>query len=335
MAKILITGGAGFIGSNMAEHFVKNNWEVVVFDNFSRSGVGSNAYEIEKLGVQCVWGDVRNKEDLLGLEDFNAIINLAANPGIPWSIENPLYDAKTNLLGALNIFELARECGACVIQASTNKVYSDEINDIKIIKRPTRYEYPEQYSFGINETFPVDGRGRPHSPYGCSKLAADIYAQEYNTTFNVPTVCCRMSAIYGPRQMGVSEQGWVVWFMNAKKKKLPLEIFGDGFQVRDLLYIDDLCRLYYELVTNINSYRGQVFNVGGGYKNTLSLVELIDWLELKDGIEIPVEFKDWRVADHKVYISDIRKVMAVTGWQPEVNVEQGLDKTWGWICGKL
>lgn len=331
MAKILITGGSGFIGSNMSEYFFQREWDVYAFDNFSRKGVEDNAKEIANMGVTVIRGDVRNKEDFMRLPKVDAVINLAANPGIPWSIENPIYDANTNLMGALNVLEFTRQCGACMIQASTNKVYSDQLNDIKLIKRATRYDYPENYSFGINEAYPVDGLGRPHSPYGCSKLGADIYSQEYNTTFNVPTVNCRMSAIYGPRQMGVSEQGWVVWFMYAKKHDLPLEIFGDGLQVRDLLYIKDLCRLYYEIITNMNKYRGQVFNVGGGYKNTISLIEMIDWLELRDGKEMTLQYKDWRVADHKSYISDIRKVEAVTGWTPEYSVEAGLTKTWEWI----
>ena len=331
MNKILITGGAGFIGSNMAEFFYKQGWEVYAFDNFSRRGVEDNAYVIEELGVHVIRGDVRNKEDFMRLPKVDAVINLAANPGIPWSIENPVYDLNTNLVGAVNVLEFARACGACVIQASTNKVYSDAVNDIPLVKNETRYEYEEGNKFGIAETFPVDGLGRPHSPYGCSKLSADIYTQEYNTTFNVPTVCCRMSAIYGPRQMGVSEQGWVVWFMYAKKHGLPLEIFGDGLQVRDLLYVEDLCRLYFELISNIDKYRGQVFNVGGGYKNTISLLEMIAWLDKRGYKKLELTFKDWRVADHKVYISDIQKVMDITGWKPQFSVEDGLNKTWEWI----
>jgi CDP-paratose 2-epimerase len=140
-----------------------------------------------------------------------------------------------------------------------------------------------------------------------------------------------MSAIYGPRQMGVSEQGWVVWFMYAKKHGLPLEIFGDGLQVRDLLYVEDLCRLYFELISNIDKYRGQVFNVGGGYKNTISLLEMIAWLDKRGYKKLELTFKDWRVADHKVYISDIQKVMDITGWKPQFSVEDGLNKTWEWI----
>jgi CDP-paratose 2-epimerase len=332
MEKVLITGGAGFIGSNMAEYFIKHGWQVTVFDNFSRIGVEKNADIVSELGAIVVRGDIRNAEDFLRLnDDYDAIINLAANPGIPWSIQNPIYDAHTNLMGALNVFEYARERGGCVIQASTNKVYSDEINEIRMIKGKTRYSFPKMYEKGISEAFPVDGLGKPHSPYGCSKLAADIYAQEYNTTYDVPTVCCRMSAIYGPRQMGVSEQGWVVWFMNAKKNNLPLEIFGDGLQVRDLLYIDDLCRLYFMLATNINKFRGQVYNIGGGPQHTISLLEMIKWLDSKGGQNLKLNFEDWRVADHKVYISDITKISA--HWSPKVGVEEGLEKTWRWVNG--
>lgn len=330
MAKILVTGGVGFIGSNMCEYFIKRDWEVYALDNFSRKGVVENAKIISAMGVKIITGDIRKK---IYAPKVDAIINLAANPGIPWSITDPIYDATTNIMGALNVFEFARKCGACVIQASTNKVYSDKINDIQLTlnKDETRYQYPLEYHFGIPETFPVDGLGRPHSPYGCSKLAADIYAQEYNTTFDVPTVVCRMSAIYGPRQMGVSEQGWVTWFMKAKKDNLPVTIFGDGLQVRDLLYIDDLCELYYKLIGNMTLYRGQVFNVGGGVHNKISLIEMISWLEKRVGKKMVIKFDDWRVADHKIYISNISKVCAETGWSPQTNVEKGLEKTWKWV----
>ncbi|MBC8484709.1 MAG: NAD-dependent epimerase/dehydratase family protein, partial [Bacteroidetes bacterium] len=273
----------------------------------------------------------RYLKDFKGLPNVDAVINLAANPGIPWSIENPIYDASTNLMGALNVLEFARNCGACVIHASTNKVYSNEINSILFKRCGNRYELSKIYANGINERFPVDGAGEPHSPYGCSKLAADIYAQEYNTTYNVPTVVCRMSAIYGPRQMSVSEQGWVVWFMYCKKYNIPLEIFGDGLQVRDLLYIDDLCRLYYLLITDMSKYRGGVFNIGGGPHNTLSVLELINWLNRKGGSKLELTYKDWRIADHKVYVSDIRKVRDTVGWFPITGVEEGLQKTWEWV----
>lgn len=329
--KILITGGAGFIGSNMSEFFFMRDWEVFAFDNLSRKGVEENFAGLEQMGINVIRGDIRNTEDFLRIPKVDAIINLAANPGIPWSIENPIYDAKTNLMGALNVLEFARKCGACLVQASTNKVYSDQINEIWLKKLKTRYEYPKDFVLGIPETFPVDGLGRPHSPYGCSKLAADIYTQEYNTTFNVPTMICRMSAIYGPRQMGVSEQGWVVHFMNVKKRNEVLDIYGDGLQVRDLLYIHDLCRLYYELITNYEIHRGGVFNVGGGVQNTISLVEMIEWLDAKGGEKLKYNFHDWRVADHKVYISDISKVVKATGWTPQISVEEGLNRTWEWI----
>lgn len=331
MAVMLITGGCGFIGSNMAEYFFKHGWQVIALDNFIREGVIKNANIIKKLGCKVVEGDIRNVDDLKMLPKVDAIINLAANPGIPWSIKDPIYDASTNIMGALNVFEFARVNDACVIQASTNKVYSDEINIIPLKQAGTRYQYPKLYAKGISERFPVDGVGRPHSPYGVSKLAADIYAQEYNTTFDVPTICCRMSAIYGPRQMGASEQGWIVWFMNCKKYKLPLTVYGDGMQVRDVLYIDDLCRLYSMLINQMKYYRGSVFNVGGGINNTLSVYEMIEWLNKKDGERLNVSYEDWRVADHKVYISDITKVSQTVGWMPKVGVEEGLTKTWEWV----
>lgn len=326
MKKILITGGVGFIGSNLSLYFLERGWSVTAFDNFSREGVEKNAEEIKAKGVRVLRGDIRNADDLRFVGDVDAAVNLAANTGLPLSIQNPMYDAAVNMMGALNVLEFARERGACVVQASTNKVYSERINDIAVLKNK-RYELPTLQK-GIDEQFPIDGLGRPHSPYGCSKLAADIYAQEYNSTFDVPTVVCRMSSIYGVRQMGAVEQGWIVWFMRAKMAGLPIEIFGDGFQVRDVLYIDDLCRLYFELVSNIERYRGGVFNVGGGAENTLSVLQLIDVLDAWSGSRTELKFKAWRAADHSIYVSNIEKVSRATGWKPEIGVDVGLRKTW-------
>lgn len=328
MKTVLITGGAGFIGTNTADYFFKQGWKVVIFDNLSRTGVENNLNPKHTL----IRGDVRCQEDFKKIKyPIDAIINLAANPGIPWSIENPIYDAQINLMGCLNVLEFARRERIPVIQASTNKVYSDKINLLPIKELSTRYTFAQ--GSGIGETFPMDGQGQPHSPYGCSKASADLYCQEYNTTFDLPTVVCRMSCIYGPYQMGVEEQGWVLWFMLAKKKGLPINIYGNGKQVRDLLYAEDLAKLYWELVTNIKTHRGQVYNIGGGVDNTISLIELIDWLNNKGGKELEIIEKDWRIADHKVYVSDISKISPY--WKPEIDVDEGLDRSWEWIKEKL
>lgn len=326
MKTILITGGAGFIGTNITEYFLKQGWKVIIFDNLSRKGVEKNIKELENCIL--IRGDVRCLEDFHKInEPINGIINLAANPGIPWSIENPIYDVQINLMGALNVLEFARQGKIPVIQASTNKIYSEEINQIAIKELPTRYQL--MLENGISETFPMDGIGLPHSPYGCSKAAADLYCQEYNVTFNVPTVICRMSCIYGKYQMGVEEQGWVTWFMYAKKHQLPLTIYGNGKQVRDLLYAEDLAKLYYLLITNINVHRGQVYNIGGGKDNTISLLELIDWIDKKQEPKLQLNLKNWRTADHKVYISDIRKISPY--WKPKINLEEGLQRSWEWV----
>lgn len=297
MAKLLITGGAGFIGSNMAEYFLKQNWEVIAFDNLSRKGVEKN------IVCELIRGDVRCPEDFLRLPKVDAIIHLAANPGIPWSIQNPIYDAQVNLMGTLNTLEFARKVNACVVYASSNKVYYDG-NAI------------------------MDGKGLPHSPYGCSKAAGDLYCQEYNTTFDVPTVVCRMSAIYGERQMGVEEQGWISWFMYAKKHNLPLTIYGDGTQIRDILYISDLTRLYHILITNIKIHRGKVYDIGGGKDNAVNLLEVIDWLNNKGGEKLKLTFKDWRIADHRYYVSNLKSISSY--WKPEISKEEGLERTWQW-----
>ncbi len=331
--RVLITGGAGFVGTNVGEYFIAHDWDVVAYDNLVRVGVEENVKYMQnfyKDKYQLVRGDIRCTEDFQRLpKKIDAIINLAANPGIPWSITNPIYDLHSNLNGAVNVLEYARKIGACVIQASTNKVYSDAVNDLPVMEEEKRYRLLPPYENGIPETFPMDGQGRPRSPYGCSKSAADLYTQEYNVIFNVPTVVCRMSAIFGKRQLGVEDQGWVTWFMYAKKHKKPLVIYGSGKQVRDLLYAEDLARLYYILVRDIDIHRGQVLNVGGGPGSTISVLEMIDWLNEKDGPKLKPTFEDWRLADHKVYISDTSKVNEF--WQPEFTMKQGLECTWEWL----
>lgn len=333
MPRVLITGGSGFLGTNISEYFIQHGWNVTSFDNLVRTGVEENAKYMQNTyrdKYVLIRGDVRCTEDFNRLpKKIDAIINLAANPGIPWSITNPIYDLHSNLNGAVNVLEYARKIGACVIQASTNKVYSDIVNKLPMVEEEKRYRLLPPYEKGIPETFGIDGLGSPKSPYGVSKSAADLYAQEYNSIFDVPTVVCRMSAIFGKRQLGVEDQGWVVWFMYAKKHKKSLVIYGSGKQVRDLLYAEDLARLYYTLVRDIDVHRGRVLNVGGGVKSTISVLELIDWLNEKDGFKLEPTFEDWRLADHKVYISDTTKVNEF--WKPNRTMWEGLESTWEWL----
>lgn len=343
---ILITGGAGFIGTNISLEARKRKYKVIVFDSFIRKGVEKNAKILEKNGVEIIRADVRNKEDFQRIEKkVDAIIHLAANPGIPWSIKWPFFDFETNTLGTLNVLEYCRTNGKIpVLFASTNKIYSEEINLAPIKEEKTRYvwEFSKLHKVkarkaffdgfsknGVNEEFPMDSGGRfPHSPYGVSKAAADLYCQEYFHIYDIPIVINRLSCIYGLYQKGVEDQGWIDWFVRAKKYDYPLNIYGDGKQVRDALFATDVAKLYLMEIGQIKKVQGEVFNVGGGIDHTTSLVETIDFLNKKPGKSLKMVYKKWRPADQKIYISDLRKVKKILGWQPTTSVEEGLEQMW-------
>lgn len=327
--KILIYGGAGFIGTNVALKALEKGYEVVVFDSLIRNGTEEN-YNLLKDKVTFIRGDVRNTEDFWRIPQVDGAINFSANPGIPWSIDNPVFDFQTNALGALNILEHSRHNGKYpVIQASTNKVYSEEINELPIIESTTRYEWKSEYDrMGIREDFHVDSRGKyPHSPYGCSKISADMYFQEYNHLYDVPTVVNRMSCIYGLYQKGVADQGWVDHFV----RKILLgdgkvDIYGDGKQVRDMLFGEDVAELYLLEIERIKELRGNVFNVGGGPKNTISLIESLELIKKITGKDYEATYYPWRHADQKIYISNIYHVGKVTGWEPKTTIQEGIER---------
>jgi CDP-paratose 2-epimerase len=310
-------------------------YEVIAFDNLKRRGVEHNLrFLIKRKGFTWIKGDVTNQDDLslLNSQHIDGIIHLAANPGVPTSLDLPIYDFNVNAFGTLNMLEFSRKNGNIpLILASTNKIYSSDIDDLPMIEKETRYEWSENTIKAIDENFKVDGKF--HSPYGCSKLTADIYAREYFSTYGVPTVVNRMSCIYGSHQFGKEEQGWVSWFCIAKIKGLPVTIFGDGKQVRDCLFGEDLAELYELQLRNIDVFKGQVFNVGGGLKNTMSLLELVHTLDTRFGWypKLQVTFTDWRQADQKIYISDINKLSQY--WEPKTDILSGLRKTFRWVEG--
>ncbi len=336
---ILITGGCGFIGTNICLEARKRDYEVIAFDSLIRKGVENNISVLEKAGVTIFRGDIRNTEDLIRLQnehkDIEGIIHLAGNPGIPWSISYPTYDFEVNALGTLNILELARIYGNIpVIYASTNKVYSDLINDIPIAEEETRYDWRQPKegwldgvtSNGVNEGFSTEGFGKySHSPYGISKLTGDAYCQEYFLTYKLPVVINRMSCIYGYYQQGVADQGWIDHFVRTigfGNKKL--DIFGDGKQVRDMLWGEDVARLYLDELERIHYIQGEVFNIGGGINNTLSLKEAITEIETLSGNKAEIEYHNWRHADQKIYISDITKACEKLEWQPKISPKEGI-----------
>ena len=328
--KVLITGGCGFVGSNAAIKFIERGHEVIAFDNLSRKGSEFNLEELKHLkGFHFIMGDIRKMEDFDQIPEVDGIIHTAAQPGVPTSINDPRYDFEVNAQGTFNVLEYARREKTPTIFCSTNKCYSCEINNIRAEINGDRRVWPEKYVNGIPEDFPVGAGGKAaYSPYGCSKYLGDRYCQEYFNTYGVPTVVNRMSCIAGERQMGFEEQGWLAWFVYARIFDLRVNIYGDGKQVRDVLYVGDLADLFLEELTNIEFHKGQVYNIGGGPENAVSLIEVLDHLVALDGSTFLTTYQDWRPADHLIYISDIRKISKY--WEPKVGAIETVDKIWNW-----
>jgi len=341
--KVLVTGGAGFVGSHVAEYYAKKGSEVVVLDNLSRAeilgkSVGDPLYNWNYLknnygNVELVKGDIRSFEEVKAVsKDVDAIVHTAAQVAVTTSLSDPRTDFEINALGTFNVLEAARLNDAALVFCSTNKVYGENVNKIPIIEKETRYEYADpRYKNGIPETFPIDLTG--HSPYGCSKLAADIYVQDYAHTYGLKTAVFRMSCIYGERQFGVEDQGWLSWFIIATLTDKPITIYGDGKQVRDVLYISDLVEAFDKFLNS--NLKHEVFNIGGGPENTLSLLELLNVLEELTHKHPNLSFSDWRQADQKVYISNIDKAKRLLNWNPKVAPKEGVSKLVNWTIQNL
>ncbi|MGB9760104.1 MAG: GDP-mannose 4,6-dehydratase [Thermoproteota archaeon] len=338
--KVLVTGGAGFIGSHAAEFFSRKGYEVVVLDNFARSEVFKKDkktseynwnYLKELKNVKLVKGDIRKFEEVKDAsKGCSTIVHAAAQVAVTTSLVNPLLDFEINALGTLNVLEAARINDASLIFTSTNKVYGENVNRIQIVERENRYEYSdEKFKEGIPEDFPIDLTG--HSPYGCSKLAADVYVQDYAHTYGLGTVVFRQSCIYGERQFGVEDQGWVAWFLIASLLSKTITIYGDGKQVRDVLYIEDLLRAIELALSKISSLKGEVFNIGGGINNAVSLLEVIRYIEEISGKSLNLRFSEWRKSDQKVYISNIRKAKEKLNWEPRISWKEGIRRVYDWI----
>ncbi|OGM57832.1 CDP-paratose 2-epimerase [Candidatus Woesebacteria bacterium RIFCSPLOWO2_01_FULL_38_20] len=329
---ILITGGTGFIGSNLASYFLKKKYKVVVLDNFSRKGSVANEKWLKgiKGDLRIVKADVTTDRTILQREvnQTDAVIHLAAQVAVTTSVENPRNDFIINALGTFNVLEAIRKSKnkPPIIYSSTNKVYGG-MENTKIKSLGTRYIYKD-FPLGISENVGLDF----HSPYGCSKGAADQYVRDYARIYGLKTVVFRQSCIYGPRQFGVEDQGWVAWFIIAATLGKSVTVYGDGKQVRDLLYIDDLVQLYCMALDKIESISGQVYNIGGGPKFTLSV-----WKEFKPLLEKNLQMKIkskssiWRPGDQKIYVSDIRKVKKEIGWSPKISVEEGVKRLCLWV----
>jgi len=336
--RILVTGGAGMVGSHTAEYYAQRGEKVVVLDNLMRSRLfGYDKRSVEYnwrylrryRNIKMVKGDIRNKKDVLEAVDkgVDVVIHTAGQPGVPLSMRIPQEDFSINAFGTLNVLECLRKKSpkATFIYCSTNKVYGENVDKIPLAERKTRYVYKR--AKGISEDMTIDHTG--HTPYGISKYVGDLYAQEYAYLYGMKTAVFRMSCIYATRQFGFEDQGWVAWFVIAALLNKPITIYGDGKQVRDLLYVTDLIKAYDKFI-NSNLKHG-VFNIGGGIKNTLSLLEFLDILKKKTAKMPKITFSDWRASDQKVYISDISKIKKELGWQPELSVEQGIKKLITWV----
>ena len=337
--RILITGGAGLVGSHAAEYYAKKGDEVIVLDNLMRSNLfGYNKESVEYNwnylaqfeNIKRIKGDVRNEDDVMKAlgSGVDAVIHTAGQPGVGLSVKIPKEDFNINAYGTLNTLECTRKVSpkASFIYCSTNKIYGENVDAIQLEENETRYSYKSKK--GIPEDLSVDLTG--HTPYGASKYTGDIYTQEYGRIYGMKTAVFRMSCIYGTRQFGFEDQGWVAWFVIANLTGQPIVVYGDGKQVRDLLYVDDLVEAYDKFINS--DIKHDVFNTGGGPRYTSSLLEFISLIETKTGIKFrKIEHKDWRLSDQKVYISDIRKVTNALNWKPTVSPEKGLEKLIEWV----
>ncbi len=330
--KILVTGGAGFIGINSAKRFLDEGHEVIIFDNLSRDGTEKNLEWFKEQGEFIfIKGDVRDFEQVKGCflehRDIDVVLHLAAQVAVTTSVTDPRVDFEVNALGTFNVCEAVRgfQPRSILLNASTNKVYG-EMKDLEIVEKDGRYNYKD-LSQGIPETRPLDF----HSPYGCSKGAADQYVMDYSRIYNLRTVNFRQSCIYGSHQFGVEDQGWVAWFAICAVLGRPVTVYGDGKQMRDILHIDDLVDCYFRAIRDIDKASGQVYNTGGGTENTLSLLELISMLERILGKKLEYGFDDWRPGDQKTFICDIRKARDSFGWKPRVDVKEGVERLVKWV----
>jgi CDP-paratose 2-epimerase len=329
--KVIISGVAGFIGAHTAVRFLGQGMTVVGLDDLSRRGSAENLAWIKCQGgnFQFVHADIRDANGLLNLfaahRDSDVVVHLAAQVAVTTSVVNPRQDFEVNALGTFNVLEATRRyCPqAAFLYASTNKVYG-VMEGVAGVERGGRYAYRDDE--GIGEEFPLDF----HSPYGCSKGAADQYVHDYARIYGLKSVVFRQSCIYGTRQFGVEDQGWVAWFTIATVLGKPITIYGDGKQVRDLLWVDDLVDLYVRAMERIEVAAGQIYNVGGGPANTLSLLELVDLLRLKTGLTISPMMADWRPGDQRVFVANIAKAKRELGWSPHVNPQEGVSRLLDW-----
>lgn len=335
--KFLIFGGCGFLGSNLASEVLNRGGQLAIFDNLSRLGSESNRTWLEALGkFQFILEDIKNFNKVASsVKEFkpDVIFHTAGQVAMTTSLSNPRLDFETNTLGTFNVLEAVRLYSptTAIFFSSTNKVYGD-LEDFSYEERATRYTCKE-FPKGFDESLPLDFR----TPYGCSKGAADQYIKDYSLCYGLKTVVFRHSSIFGGRQFSTQDQGWIGWFIkqaiDIKKGKLksPFTISGNGKQVRDVLFASDLISCYFDALKNIDKTSGKIFNIGGGFENSLSLLELFSVCE--DILDIEMRFTSLppRQSDQKIFIADITSATRTFGWAPKTNKDTGLRKMIEWV----
>jgi CDP-paratose 2-epimerase len=334
--KILIVGGCGFLGSNLASYGIKKGYDITVFDNLSRVGSFDNLSWLKSLGnVTFVHGDTRCKDDVDNvIKDgkFDAVFHLAGQVAMTTSIANPYKDFQINTMGTLHVLDAIRRFSPNTIMtfSSTNKVYGD-LEQYKYRETATRYVCDE-WPNGFDESVPLDF----HSPYGCSKGAADQYMLDFARIYHLKTIVFRHSSMYGGRQFATYDQGWVGWFCQKaieKQKNKNCEKFtisGNGKQVRDILHADDMINLYYMSIANADKMAGKAFNIGGGMDQSLSLLELFSILEERLNIKLEYTQLPPRISDQKIFVADTKKVYDTIGWKPKVSAKEGVYRMLDW-----
>jgi CDP-paratose 2-epimerase len=330
----LITGGAGFIATNVADRLLSSGRRVRLFDNLSRDGVEQNvAWLREKHGerVEFIRGDVRDEAAIgRAVRGVDQVFHFAAQVAVTTSLSDPFLDFEVNARGTLNLLEAVRasEQPPSLLFTSTNKVYGD-LYDVPLRRRKSRYEPADERVLerGIGESRPLDF----HSPYGCSKGAAEQYVLDYARTFGLPATVFRMSCIYGPHQFGTEDQGWVAHFLIQTLRRRPLTLYGDGLQVRDVLFVDDLVDAMLLAHEHIEDTAGDAFNMGGGPGRTISLMELMDLIADVAGERPVFALEPWRPADQRYYVSSTARFERLTGWRPRVGVRQGVERLLSWL----
>ena len=331
---VLVTGGCGFVGTNLAHRLMREGHRVCVFDNLSRAGVQRNLEWLRATHGDRLLVKTADTRDAAAVRDAvrraSKVFHFAAQVAVTTSLDDPITDFEINARGTVNVLEAIRTSihRPPLFFTSTNKVYGG-LEDVRMIEDRARYTPRAERIArnGISEARPLDF----HSPYGCSKGTADQYVRDYARSYGLQTVVFRMSCIYGPHQFGTEDQGWVAHFLIRALNREPITIYGDGKQVRDILYVDDLVDAFLAASGRIEDCSGKAFNIGGGPANTISLIELLTLLRNFDGRDARVEWSDWRTGDQKYYVSDTRRFEELTGWAPRVRTTEGIRLLREWL----